>query len=927
MAAAGYDRIDVPNYKRYVRWSTQAFRNFRRAHDNPNADLSSEDWRDIQVPAPALPKLFVASDEPTTHWYQDHANNEGLSRILGRQLPDDDVNHRYQRRLRSITGYFNRHGQGTWTPVKILAKGGQGMAIHFRHDLDGNARNVVMKIDLRDWFSKSLQDEKRATLRQRRAAHSVQIIPPRLAGGLQIGGNLYTRDPNVSDDSSDDELSDYDGEGAGDPRPRELRMPRGQRLPGYWDRSKADHDRRADAFINAGGRRRNREDVESQLEFMLLEYMENGSLSSLIKKRSTHDQADRPPNRVLWAFWLCLVRGCIGMDYPPSKFHPNRRPPPGRPEGDPAAREEHRRQGIMRRSRRLEGSLPADPGSVHGERAGIMHMMQDVNRLGLPLWWQQQYDQAMESFRRYADDLNEELPAEDDLLRRRENVVHFDLDPNNVLIGGFEMSAQQIQDWGAHISRTRGPGGTMPSNKEPHPGRIQNEHVFVPRLKIADFGIADRVKTYKRNIYYWSRRHSGKRLFLAPEQFGREWDMASDLPNDADIGEAQIPGSFSRKTNIWQIAWCLWCFITMQKPPMPPQPQIPPNYRHLINDDTPVDQYDQILESAGYRGPISYCYKLCENVRQPDDPFGWVDLDLRQTLYRCMYHNPDHRPDFAELISQAMGKVGGGIPGEDDGVVRAWVEKWFYNAPAPPPPPPPPPPPNEFVESLTHYQSSNHGGGGMELDGAAFVFGGSHGGGYFNNAAGLPPLTPAQQAFLDRFRTDYPHGAQKIHNVAGEQQCGRKYNPFQVMAQEADNYTVQAVADSIRVQIPSAMLPAGAFRPTMSDLQAIYRQLYATGVFNAAIAAGVEVPDRFYTADTLAAILERWGDSHGVLLQLVVMLPTGAPYLVPTANAAGRPVYIYSNWSGSGMPMAQCHYEGLHPIEAANLLSLSPGEV
>ncbi|KAI1502180.1 hypothetical protein F5X99DRAFT_408360 [Biscogniauxia marginata] len=47
-----------------------------------------------------------------------------------------------------------------------------------------------------------------------------------------------------------------------------------------------------------------------------MEYLENGTLSRLmarLRKKRVH-----LPNRVLWCFFLCLVRACVGLAYPPN---------------------------------------------------------------------------------------------------------------------------------------------------------------------------------------------------------------------------------------------------------------------------------------------------------------------------------------------------------------------------------------------------------------------------------------------------------------------------------------------------------------------------------------------------------------------------------------------------------------------------------
>ncbi|KAI0476847.1 kinase-like domain-containing protein [Xylaria cf. heliscus] len=54
---------------------------------------------------------------------------------------------------------------------------------------------------------------------------------------------------------------------------------------------------------------------------MLLEYLENGSLSNLAQRvavvRGLQGRRIILPNRLLWSFYFCLVRACVGMAYPP----------------------------------------------------------------------------------------------------------------------------------------------------------------------------------------------------------------------------------------------------------------------------------------------------------------------------------------------------------------------------------------------------------------------------------------------------------------------------------------------------------------------------------------------------------------------------------------------------------------------------------
>ncbi|KAI1185524.1 kinase-like domain-containing protein [Nemania serpens] len=49
--------------------------------------------------------------------------------------------------------------------------------------------------------------------------------------------------------------------------------------------------------------------------FIILEYMENGSLRQFIERSVDIDL----PNRILWSLFLCLVRACVAMAWPPQQ--------------------------------------------------------------------------------------------------------------------------------------------------------------------------------------------------------------------------------------------------------------------------------------------------------------------------------------------------------------------------------------------------------------------------------------------------------------------------------------------------------------------------------------------------------------------------------------------------------------------------------
>ncbi|KAI0095741.1 hypothetical protein F4776DRAFT_669652 [Hypoxylon sp. NC0597] len=49
--------------------------------------------------------------------------------------------------------------------------------------------------------------------------------------------------------------------------------------------------------------------------FLMVEFLENGTLGQFLRRAKATGEV--LPNRVLWSIFLCLVRACIGMAYPP----------------------------------------------------------------------------------------------------------------------------------------------------------------------------------------------------------------------------------------------------------------------------------------------------------------------------------------------------------------------------------------------------------------------------------------------------------------------------------------------------------------------------------------------------------------------------------------------------------------------------------
>lgn len=160
----GCDRLNPDRYRRHWAQSMYQFGQYRqREHIRPTESPLQDEWQHLQLPAPYLPRVFANEDNPDTWWMRQKDRQSSLTKIAGPRLNTKHRHYKIQDRLRKLTNHFNHHGWGQWTAHRILAKGGQGMAVHFRHNISNETQDIVLKMDLRAFWSTSLQDEKRAT--------------------------------------------------------------------------------------------------------------------------------------------------------------------------------------------------------------------------------------------------------------------------------------------------------------------------------------------------------------------------------------------------------------------------------------------------------------------------------------------------------------------------------------------------------------------------------------------------------------------------------------------------------------------------------------------------------------------------------------------------------------------------------------------
>ncbi|KAI0142448.1 kinase-like protein [Hypoxylon sp. NC0597] len=580
------NRIPQGFVERY-RSQNWRFSNYRtiggKEPSNPTFGYYRTQWLEHPFPRKGRPKRRQEPVRFIPRVYQQMEGNRPLRENI-------------QKRLDEAKEWFVEKGRFDF--VRPLGYGGLGLTIQYKwrsSEAGIPDRDVVLKVALNGWDDYSIREEERQTRKVARAAHCIQQIKPE-----DIGLNPRTKFqyelPDMFDSSSEDSQSS--GEESREDEPPSLQVPtrrwRTTHDPEYMAEKELRHRERIRQATERNEERQGmlflaEEEIENgrqpdfdlndwdadHKDYMVLEFMEHGDLAHFIYK--VNELGEEVPNRVLWSFWICLIKACIAMEYPPRKFHARRREPVGAGDNEPI-------------------------NNNKGKRIG--------------------------------SDLFEDIPP----AKRRwakKRMVHFDIDPRNIFIGGFD-----------------------PSSRD-------GEHELVPRLKLADFGCAQNIKPNKGNQYYFELRRMGKNGYLAPEQFGVEWEhIAPTKPDGWELSEQKIAGYYGSWTNIWGIALTMWQLITKFYPPVPPQQQA----NRAINK----------IE------PVTYCALLL------DDPkYERVDRDLRETLVRCMRHEPSNRPTLRTLLQEARRGVRRVYPNETDDMIRAWIQRIVLDAPPTPPQAPP----------------------------------------------------------------------------------------------------------------------------------------------------------------------------------------------------------------------------------------------
>ncbi|RYP26497.1 hypothetical protein DL767_008001 [Monosporascus sp. MG133] len=227
---------------------------------------------------------------------------------------------------------------------KCLGYGGMGLALHYKYSNPGvgggsEDGDCVLKVSLEGGKNKNTRDEIRATQ---------MIDPPSVGRPARVlpQEELPSDDLSIPAQSSADEaeykeppqrmrrkdMTPYDRAGKlNTHRARQRRRKLAIRAQETRLKAEAEARERKRSLRTRGKGKEpalpDDEDADADPgdeahDYILLEYMKNGDMANMLYR--LNEQDEKVPNRVLWSFFLCLIRGCIGMAWYPRRFHPQR---------------------------------------------------------------------------------------------------------------------------------------------------------------------------------------------------------------------------------------------------------------------------------------------------------------------------------------------------------------------------------------------------------------------------------------------------------------------------------------------------------------------------------------------------------------------------------------------------------------------------
>ncbi|KAH8893267.1 kinase-like protein [Thozetella sp. PMI_491] len=236
------------------------------------------------------------------------------------------------------------------------------------------------------------------------------------------------------------------------------------------------------------------------------------------------------------------------------------------------------------------------------------------------------------------DLIDEALPPPHQAPVMSDDIIHFDLEPSNILIGG--------------IARCNG-------------------HDAMPTFKVGDFGIMADMRELKEDSDYKHATPTGSTPstvgsgpHCTPEQFTEEWDYIRDMPFENQ--RVRVAGNYTWKTNLYQFGTTLWSVVTGYGPP-PPFAALDPFVADHVWD----------AAASQYRYVWSYATGM------QDPAYDDIDAKFRDLIVDCMKERPDDRPEMRAIEQLIRRKLAQAWPNRRQD--SNWA-KDFWQSPGPPPP-------------------------------------------------------------------------------------------------------------------------------------------------------------------------------------------------------------------------------------------------
>ncbi|KAI0475471.1 hypothetical protein GGR56DRAFT_695160 [Xylariaceae sp. FL0804] len=330
--------VDPADYLEARQQATHKYGIYRSQNASTDPERTRPEWQKIPIPVPDT-KSNVAATGSGAQWdplpYAGSPDEPDLDGIARSTLDPKD---------RAYRPYMKRAALKRWLHhvpnvkfVKTLGSDNKNLTVLARYSSrgEGKEKDFAIKVGLpvegdevlenssapgplkraeNNWVSEDIRREEKYLKQFARCKHIIQTLQPEECG-LPPRQQSAQLEPQAADSTDDDDDNDEDR-----PPPAKRQRLRRRREDWAGRRERARAEWRAHRLARA----EERHEEDPHRDYLLLEHLPHGSVRDLIC--ALRERGDvGTPNRVLWSFWLCLVRACVGLAFPVRKFHPDRK--------------------------------------------------------------------------------------------------------------------------------------------------------------------------------------------------------------------------------------------------------------------------------------------------------------------------------------------------------------------------------------------------------------------------------------------------------------------------------------------------------------------------------------------------------------------------------------------------------------------------